>query len=271
MASNSTGKWVERAATTGGGRSYGGQRPVNFYAAIVLICVVGLMLIAYSRYERTHAVVSSAGPPIVGQQWDAGFAIDICGTIKPNLPANDAKSKNFTTSGNGVISVLPANSSQSGANATLEKFISNYRGLELSQSVLQYPGGKAYTNGTVCPAGTPDAGKAGVVIVNYWPNYESTTAKQPAGDPQNLLFSQGQLITAAFVPTSATIPKPPQSVQTATQAAVSAAAGQAPGASTTTSTLKSSVVTPTTAVTPTTSAATTTTAAPASTTSTTLK
>ncbi len=38
---NSTGKWVERAATTGGGRTYRGQMPVNWYASLAVICIVG--------------------------------------------------------------------------------------------------------------------------------------------------------------------------------------------------------------------------------------
>ena len=51
MANNSTGKWVQRAATTGGGRTYRGQMPVNWYASLILICVVGLFLIGLSRYQ----------------------------------------------------------------------------------------------------------------------------------------------------------------------------------------------------------------------------
>ena len=69
MASNSTGKttWVERAATTGGGRTYRGQMPVNWYASLAVICIVGLLLIGFSRYQRTHQTASSAGPPTTPQ------------------------------------------------------------------------------------------------------------------------------------------------------------------------------------------------------------
>ena len=37
MASNQTGKWVQRAATTGGGRTYRGQMPVNWYASLARV------------------------------------------------------------------------------------------------------------------------------------------------------------------------------------------------------------------------------------------
>jgi hypothetical protein len=63
MANNSTGKWVQRAATTGGGRTYRGQMPVNWYASLVLICVVGLFLVGLSRYQLSHRSTTSSGPP----------------------------------------------------------------------------------------------------------------------------------------------------------------------------------------------------------------
>lgn len=277
MASNSTGKWVERAATTGGGKSYRGKTPVNWYASLAVICIIGIALIVYSRYELTHQSASSSGPPIIGQQWNAAFAVDICGQLEPNLASNaGVTAGGFTTDGTGVISILPTNSSESGANATLGRFVTGYKGLELTNTELKYPGKPAYTNGENCPKGTPDAGKPGVVIVNYWPTYVSTTAQQPEGDPQNLRFSQGQLITAAFVPAGSSIPKPSSAVQSALLTAVSKGASQAPGATTTTApsttatTSATSVTTTTVAggATTTTSASSTTTEAQSTTTTT---
>ncbi len=218
MPSNSTGKWVQRAATTGGGRTYRGQVPINWYATLVLICVVGLVLIGFSRYQRTHTSNSSSGPPTTQQTWYAALGIDVCGTMEPNLPASTNTSKTgLTANGNGVLTVAPKNSSESGQNATLGKFVSGYKGLELTSSTLQYPGKSAMSNGDVCPKGTPDAGKTGVVIVVSWPNYTSKgKGTQTSGAPQNLLFTNGQLITMAFVPvTTTTIPKPPGQAITA--------------------------------------------------------
>ncbi|HVC68515.1 MAG TPA: hypothetical protein VND44_13040 [Acidimicrobiales bacterium] len=215
MANDSTGKWVQRAATTGGGRTYRGQMPVNFYASLAVIIIVGLGLIVFSRYQLTHKSTSSSGPPTTQQTWYAGLAVDVCGTIEPNLPSNAAKSgKGLTANGNGVVTIAPADSSQSGSNATLGKFVSGYKGLELTNSTLRYPGKPTYSNGDICPKGTPDSGKPGVVIVYSWPNFTSKQGAQTPGDPQNLLFQNGQLITMAFVPANATVPKPPASVIT---------------------------------------------------------
>lgn len=240
---NSTGKWVERAATTGGGRTYRGQMPVNWYASLALICIVGLLLIGLSRYQRTHQTSSSTGPPTTSQTWFAGLGIDICGTLQPDLPASTNSAKTgLTANGNGVITVHPKNSSESGSNATLGKFVSGYKGLELSSSTLQYPGKQAWSNGDVCPKGTPDAGKPGVVIVDSWPSFTSKKGTETSGPPEDLLFQNGQLITMAFVPATATVPKPPAKVITAL---ISAATG-----STTATTLPTTETTlPTTATT----------------------
>ena len=215
MANNSTGKWVQRAATTGGGRTYRGQMPVNFYAALAVIIIVGLALVGLSRYQLSHKSTNASGPPTTQQTWYAGLAVDVCGTTQPNLPASTNGSKTgLTANGNGVVTIHPKNSSETGANATLGRFVANYKGLQLTNSLLQYPGKQVYNNGDVCPKGTPDAGKPGVVIVYSWPNFTSKKGSQPAGDPQKLLFQNGQLITMAFVPAGTSVPKPPASVIT---------------------------------------------------------
>jgi hypothetical protein len=252
MASKSTGKWVERAATTGGGRTYRGQMPVNWYASLLLICLVGLGLIGFSRYQNTHRTVSSAGPPTTSQVWHAALGIDVCGTMEPDLPAStNTATTGLTANGNGVLTIAPKNSSESGANATLGRFVSRYKGLELSSSSLQYPGKTLYTNGDVCPKGTPDSGKPGVVIVDTWPNPETNgKGTETSGDPQNLLFTNAQMITMAFVPATANVPKPPATVITNLLTALegdtsSTSQTTAPTASTTTTTTPS--VTTTTA------------------------
>ena len=66
------------------------------------------------------------------------------------------------------------------------------------------------TNGDVCPKGTPDAGKPGVVIVESWPNFNSKgKGTETSGAPQDLQFANGQLITMAFVPATAAVPEAP--------------------------------------------------------------
>jgi len=247
MANNSTGKWVQRAATTGGGRTYRGQMPVNFYAALAVIIIVGLALVGLSRYQLTHRSTNASGPPTTQQTWYAGLAVDVCGTIQPNLPTStNSATTGLTANGNGVVTIHPKNSSETGANATLGRFVANYKGLLLTNSTLQYPGKQVYNNGDICPKGSPDAGKPGVVIVYSWPNFTSKLGSETPGDPQKLLFQNGQLITMAFVPANTTVPKPPASVITSLITADQAG----PSTPSTTPTISSTtvpVLTPTTA------------------------
>jgi hypothetical protein len=249
MPSNSTGKWVERAATTGGGRTYRGQMPVNWYATLVVICIVGLTLIGFSRYENTHRTASSSGPPTTSQVWHAALGIDVCGTMEANLPASTNGSKvGLTANGNGVVTIAPKNSSESGANATLGTFVAGYKGLELNSTTLKYPNKTLYTNGDVCPKGTPDSGKPGVVIVDTWSSPESNgKGTETSGDPQDLLFANGQLITAAFVPATANVPKPPALAITALLQALQSSS--TPSATTPTTPTTPSATTPATAAT----------------------
>ena len=51
MARSSTGKSVARAAATGGGTTYRGQMPVNWYAALVLIVILGIGSVALAKYH----------------------------------------------------------------------------------------------------------------------------------------------------------------------------------------------------------------------------
>ena len=99
--------------------------PVNWYAALVLIVLLGIGSVILARHnytKHTHAV-----PPIVGQTWHAGLAIDICGTAEPALPATASGSSNgLTTTGSGVLLIAPKTSSEAGNNATLGKFASEY-------------------------------------------------------------------------------------------------------------------------------------------------
>lgn len=218
MARSTTGKWVQRAASTGGSRSYRGQRPSNWYGALVVIVILGVVSVIWARYEYRHP--SSAAPkaqPTVGQTWYTAFGFDICGVQKPALPpAPISDAASMTTDNNGVITNAPKTSAQAGDNATLGLFVSDYRGMELTSDTIRYPGEQAYTNGDKCPKGTPDAGKAGTVQVAYWPQFSlSTSQRQLISDPTTLKLGNLTLLTMNFLPPGAKISKPPPTAELA--------------------------------------------------------
>lgn len=274
MPRSSTGRWVARAAATGGGRTYRGQVPANWYAALVLIVIAGLVSIVIARVDYRHGPVTNTTPPLKGgTPWFAAIDFDVCGTEQAPLPSNaaGAATQSFYTTGNGVITISPKTTGDAGHNAVLGKFVSAYKGLSLSSTALHLPssaatssskGGKSsgttYRNGDKCPSGTKYAGKKGVVTVTYWANAFSSSKKPTTvkGNPGTLPFKNDQLITVGFVPSGTKLPKPNGSIVTAL---LNASAG-----STTTTTPSSTTAPPTT-----TSTSTPTTSPSSSTTSTT--
>jgi hypothetical protein len=256
--------------------------PVNWYAALVIIIIVGIASIAVAKYNynKTPAVVE----PTVGTSWHAGLAFDICGTTEAALPASPTSATTgLTTTGSGVLAITPKTASEAGNNATLGKFAAGYTGLTLTNTKLKYPSTKvpAYSNGDKCPAGTPDAGKVGVVQARSWVISTKTakngeveeTGGATTSKPADLKFKNRQLITTGFVPAGTQMPKPPASTILALQQVL--AGDEAPAATTTTTaagaTSSTSVTTTTVPSSTTTSTvpATTTSTVPATTTTTT--
>jgi cell division septation protein DedD len=284
MARSSSGKSVARAAATGGGATYRGQMPVNWYAALVVIVLVGLASVAIAKYHYNQT--PTATPPTVGTTWHAAISFDICGTTQPALPAAPASSTSgLTTTGSGVLLIAPKKASEAGANATVGKFASEYPGLTLTNTTLKYPAAKVpeYKNGEKCAAGTPDAGKVGEVVARWWvvtTQTKNNELVQTNGvnsvKPADLKLLNRQLITVGFVPSGTTLPKPPGPTITALLQVLSGSqpvtTTTAPSATTTSvpsATTSSTAATTTTAPsTTTTTAAPTTTTKPSSTTTT---
>ena len=213
MARSSSGRSVARAAATGGGTTYRGQMPVNWYAALVIIVLVGLGSVALAKYNYNSN--APAVQPTTNTTWHAALAIDICGTMEPALPATPAgATTGLTSSGGGVLVISPRSASEAGTNATLGKFASGYTGLTLTNTTIQYPHGVLYQNGERCAKGTPDAGKVGEVRARWWVlSTQTGTNGQPEQvggldtvQPGSLRFTNRQVITAFFGPDNATIP-----------------------------------------------------------------
>lgn len=273
MARSSSGKSVARAAATGGGATYRGQMPVNWYAALVVIVLIGLASVAIAKYHYNQT--PTANPPTVGTTWHAAISFDICGTTQPALSASPASSTTgLTTTGNGVLLIAPKKASEAGANATVGKFASEYQGLTLTNTTLKYPGGKVpeYKNGEKCAAGTPDAGKAGEVLARWWVVTTQTKNNQlvqtkgiNSTQPADLKLLNRQLITVGFVPAGTTLPKPPGSTITAL---LQVLAGTQPVVTTTTTAPSATTTTASSATTTTAPSTTTTTSAPTTTTTT---
>jgi hypothetical protein len=200
--------------------------PVKWYSSLVFICLLGVALVVYSRYERQHPAPSVQ--PAIGAHWFQALGFDVCGTVQPNLPANPNASVSpipgIRTDGDGVIRVAPTTSKDSGNNATLGRFVALYPKLVLTTSTLQLPGKPKYTDGQTCPVGTRNAGKRGELQIKMWPSFSPPGSNNPVvfHDPAALKLADGQLITVAFVPAGASVPKPRSIIAMQTDTAGSA-------------------------------------------------
>ena len=214
--------------------------PVNWYAALVIIVVIGIGSVAVAKYHynQTPTLVE----PTTNTTWHAALAFDICGTTEPALAASPSNATTgLTTTGSGVLLIAPKTASEAGNNATLGKFAQGYSGLTLTNTQVKYPSATvpAYSNGQKCAAGTPDAGKVGEVRARTWVLSTKTgkngQLEQVGGlttvKPASLKLLNRQLITVGFGPANQALPKPPASTITAL---LQVLAGNQPVATTTT-------------------------------------
>jgi hypothetical protein len=185
--------------------------PVKWYGSLFLILLVGVLAVVYSRYEDQNPSQGNQ-PTVNNSHWYAAFALDVCGTIQPNLPTNPNSAANpgIHTDGDGVIRIEPTKAADAGDNATLARFVADYPKFGLTPTSLTVPGEKALKNGATCPAKSPDAGKAGKVQIKVWPSSTAPGVNSPTttSDASTIKLATGQLITVGFVPAGTSLPKP---------------------------------------------------------------
>jgi hypothetical protein len=210
MGKASSAKKVARAAGLGGSRNYASRPAWNYYAAVFILLVLGVVGVFNSR-EYLDAKTTKAGtvPPTVGTSWFEGYAVDECGKLLPTLkPSHNSDGINAK---DGVIYIQPKTKSAAGKNATLAKFAASV-GITLNAGELQVPGSRLYTNGDTCE------GKPGQVYVMTWASPEepqsdgilqdkdqvsSSTGLEDTCNPDcdgGVLLENDQLVTIAFLP-----------------------------------------------------------------------
>ena len=115
MPGDNFSRRVACAAAVGGGRSYRSQTPVIWYATLLAICLLGVGLVGYSRYERLNGVAApaaSATPPTAANEWQAAVAVDVCGKIVPYALTDTVDPQAaYANIGNGVVDIQPQRSS----------------------------------------------------------------------------------------------------------------------------------------------------------------
>ncbi len=256
MAKSATGRWVSRVGASGGGKAYKKTRPGNFYGALAVIVILGLVATVFARYEYEHPAKRAAGvAPKIGTTWYAALSIQDCGKYLPYLPVDTSvKAQGMYALAADVIKISPVSSADSGNNATLSQFGDEYPGLLISSSQMNIPKNDigtanpatSFTNGQACPSGkgTLYPGQAGKVSYAYWSTFGQ---KKPTitTNPATIKFAPDLRITMAFDPAGVT-PKPPL------QASVNAMVADATAVTTTTTVTTPVATTTTTVASPTT-------------------
>jgi hypothetical protein len=243
MPRGPTGRRVARAAASGASRSHRGRAPLGWYASLVLICIVGISLIVYSRYELQRAASTTTTTTTVAADSYVGISFDVCGTVTTLPVSTNSIPVGISSVGSGLIQVAPATTAKGAAasanNATLGTFIKDYLpSMKLTANELQLPG-KAepiWTNGLSCSSAA-FIGQPGVVQAKVWKQIASPTGTLVKGtDLLGIKLTAGEMITVAFLPAGASIPPAP----TATQSLLgqSLTPGFTPPSSTTTTTTK---------------------------------
>jgi hypothetical protein len=184
-----------------------------------VICVGGVGLIAYSRYEATHPATTvttkkSTIGPTATDNWNAAFAVDICGTIQPDLAPNSLSGVGLRTFGNGLINIDPGAAAKpatyEGAKATLGLFAKDYSGFSLTNTSVEYPGKTktVWKNGDTCSSSAVGLSGPAELQAKVWSSPNATNATIST-TPEDIHLSNGEMITLAFVPLGANIPEPP--------------------------------------------------------------
>ncbi len=212
VAKSATGRWVSRVGASGGGKAYKKTRPANFYGAVALIVIFGLLAVVLARYDYQHPSKHHAGvSPRIGQTWYAGLTIQACGERLGYLTADAStdKTAGLTVEPGNVIRISPLSAADSGNNATLSQFAAEFPGLIASTTQLSVPKptGVAnpkttYTNGQACPTGSKYAGQVGKVTYAYWTAY----GKKPiiTTNPTTIKFTNQMRVAMAFDPVNVT-------------------------------------------------------------------
>src|SRR2546423_2067367 len=149
MGKASTKKRVQRASGAKKMAMRGKRRPYGFYALIAVVVAAGGAGIALSRSGGADASGEHPGPQ---DHWHTAYAVDICGTIQPNM-AQPGTLIGLHTHTDGLIHVEPyvtGSALDRGSNANLARFRDGEPGFKLTSTEVQVPGGKLMKNGEQC-------------------------------------------------------------------------------------------------------------------------
>jgi len=174
---------------------------LGFTIVVVAIVVLGVAGIALSRGGGGGG--SDKTPPTLNDHWHTAYAVNICGTVQPNME-QPQRLLGLHTHSDGLIHVEPfvtASILDRGNNATLARYAESMPGMKLTSTEVQEPGGKLWKNGDHC------GDKPGKVTIRQWTDATGGDFKDYTS-PKDVKITDGGAITIAFLPEGGQIDKP---------------------------------------------------------------
>jgi len=209
---------VSRVGASGGGKAYRQSRPLNYYGALSIIVILGLITVLYSRYEYQNpstgaSTTTTLAGPTLGHTFYVGLAADVCGTVAGSFTPNSSTTTGYSILADNVARIAPKTAAEAGGNGTIAKLISEIPGFTFTSSTMQLPPASeavstshTFTTGSACPAGTKYANQKGRVVMAVWTAGSSTPVLTT--NPASVTLATNQLVTFGFEPNGVTPARP---------------------------------------------------------------
>jgi hypothetical protein len=192
MADKESSKKVARAMASGAKVRSRRDAPFGFYTALVLVIILGIGAIAYSKYELVNAPASSKKTATNHLYVALGF--DSCGRFVNSLPKESGTS-GFVSKGNGIFGY------PSSGVTTLPELAGAFKGISISSNGFEVGSVKADTQ-----AGC--SGKRASFHIYAW---TSLLATKPVvyNSPTAVVLHTDEVITVAVLPKGVQPKQPP--------------------------------------------------------------
>jgi hypothetical protein len=174
------------------------------------VVVLGTAGIVYSRDQHqpdnSRPLAAAAGR--AGDHWHAALGFDICGTFAPNVPDSGTDPLGIHTHGDGVVHIHPFSALASGKRAKLQVFFDTTH-VKVSATSIKLPTeDPTHKNGQKCETGPAR------VQTKVWDSRDpADQGRLVPGNPSAFRPKDGMLVTIAFLPLGADIPRPPSAGQ----------------------------------------------------------
>jgi len=172
---------------------------------MAFVVILGTAGIVYSRDQRqpdtTRPLAAAAGR--AGDHWHAAIGYYVCGAFAAAPPDTGKDPLGIHSHGDGIAHIHPFSAQSSGRKATLDIFFTSTN-VKASATKIVVPGQDGRKNGDKC------GDKTALVRTKVWDSRDpADEGRIVAGNPSDIRPTNGMLITVAFGPADADIPRPP--------------------------------------------------------------